>query len=495
MKKIAIIGGGVAGLTAGIEAASRGFESVIYERHSLVGGQCTGWDRAGYHIDGCIHWLTGTKDGTELNGLWRDVGALSDDVGIIQLDDFGKVDLGDTTITIWKDLDRFERELIAIGPEDVKHVKALMRAIRAAQSMPMPARVAPELLSPGALIKLIFEMARKGSIMRKYASVTASQYAARYRNPVLRQFFSTRVTPGYSFYIFPFSLAVFTSGNGAIPEGGSREMALRMEKRYVSLGGRVVKNAVVEEIVVEGDVAVGVRLAGDRIERADYIVASCDVHLTLEQLLKGKYRDREFDKRFSDPVSYNVVSSVQVALGVNADMKDYPLINSFGCKPFTCGKTQIYGLGYKGFSYEPSFAPAGHSVLVLELPQDYFDYEFWEPLAKDREAYRAEKERLAREVVLRMEGHFPELTGKITALDVATPSTYHRYTGAWKGAWMAFMPSPGSKGMMHSGKIKGLTNCYLTGQWLMPPGGLPCAAMTGRFAVQRIAKKEGQKIR
>lgn len=495
MKKILIVGGGIAGLTAGIEAASRGFESVIFERHSLVGGQCTGWDRAGYHIDGCIHWLTGTKDGTELNGLWRDVGALSDDVKIIQLDDFGKVDIGGKTVTLWKDLDRFERELIAMGPEDAKHVKELVRSIRAAQSMPMPARVAPELLSPGALIKLVFAMVQSGNVMGKYASLTASQYAARYRNPILRQFFATRVPGGYSFSIFPFSYAVFSSGNGAIPSGGSREMALRMEKRYVSLGGHVVTNAEVEEIVIEGDTAVGVRLAGGKTERADYVIASCDVHLTLERLLKGKYPVREFEKRFSDPVSYNVPSSVQIALGVSADMTRYPLINSFGCKPFTCGKTLISGIAYKSFAYEPKFAPEGHTVLVLELGQDYFDYDFWEPLAQGREAYRAEKERLAREVVLRMEERFPELAGKITALDVATPATYHRYTGAWRGAWMSFMPSPGSKGMMHSGKISGLLNFYLTGQWLLPPGGLPCAAMTGRFAVQRIAKKEGQKVR
>jgi len=57
MKKIVIIGGGIAGLSAGIFAQKNGFESTILEKHHTLGGECTGWDRQGYHIDGCIHWL------------------------------------------------------------------------------------------------------------------------------------------------------------------------------------------------------------------------------------------------------------------------------------------------------------------------------------------------------------------------------------------------------------------------------------------------------
>ena len=56
--KIAIIGGGVAGLTAGIYAQKNGFESEIHERHTIVGGQCTGWYRKHFLLDNCAHWLT-----------------------------------------------------------------------------------------------------------------------------------------------------------------------------------------------------------------------------------------------------------------------------------------------------------------------------------------------------------------------------------------------------------------------------------------------------
>jgi len=103
---------------------------------------------------------------------------------------------------------------------------------------------------------------------------------------------------------------------------------------------------------------------------------------------------------------------------------------------------------------------------------------------------REAKLELARNIITRIEARFPELKGKITTLDVATPLTYERYCGAYQGAWMSFVTTPGSKMMIHDGKIRGIKNLYLAGQWLMPPGGLPVALITGKWAIQRICKKE-----
>ncbi len=45
---ILIIGAGVAGLSAGIYAQMNGFQSTIYEMHTIPGGLCTSWQRKGY---------------------------------------------------------------------------------------------------------------------------------------------------------------------------------------------------------------------------------------------------------------------------------------------------------------------------------------------------------------------------------------------------------------------------------------------------------------
>ena len=81
-KKIIIIGGGLAGLTAGIYGAKANYDVEIYEKNNIVGGECTGWDRKGYHIDNCLHWMMGTNEGTDLYDIWKTVGAIGDNVKI-----------------------------------------------------------------------------------------------------------------------------------------------------------------------------------------------------------------------------------------------------------------------------------------------------------------------------------------------------------------------------------------------------------------------------
>jgi phytoene dehydrogenase-like protein len=489
MKKIIIIGGGVAGLSAGIHAQQYGFESVIYEKHSVVGGQCTGWDRKGYHIDGCIHWLTGTREGTDLYELWKNVGALGN-TEIIQLDNFGTYEFGGIILTLWKDLDRLQREWILLSPEDTQAIEEFVHDVRIAQTLEMPAKMPISMLPLKELIKLGKAMKGAGGVMNNAGKISCSKYAERFHHPALKELFLCCMPEGYSIAAFIFSMGTFTSGDGAIPKDGSKAMALRMEKRYKELGGKVILNTSAKEIVIENNKATGVHFSDGTTIKADYVIAANDVRVTFDELLKGKYRDEQFEMRYNNSADYGLPSSIQVAFGVSADMSSYPTTMVFGTESYEIAGKQLEGMGIKNYAYESSFAPEGCTVVTSMINQTDKDYIYWERLSKDKAAYKNEKQRIANLLQVRIEKRFPELKGKLTVLDVATPMTYHRYTGAHHGAWMAFMMTPKSKSMMHSGKIKGLKNCYLTGQWLQPPGGLPVAVTTGKFTVQRICKKE-----
>ena len=75
-KSIAIVGGGIAGLSAGCYGRMNGYQTTIFEMHDLPGGQCTAWTRNGYTIDGCIHWLVGSSSANSFNKVWRELGAV-----------------------------------------------------------------------------------------------------------------------------------------------------------------------------------------------------------------------------------------------------------------------------------------------------------------------------------------------------------------------------------------------------------------------------------
>ena len=56
---VIIIGAGIAGLSAGVYAQRSGYQTKIFEMHTLPGGVMTSWKRRGYTIDGCVQWLMG----------------------------------------------------------------------------------------------------------------------------------------------------------------------------------------------------------------------------------------------------------------------------------------------------------------------------------------------------------------------------------------------------------------------------------------------------
>ena len=117
-QKIVIIGGGIAGLSAGIYAQKAGFDSVVYEKHSVPGGQCTGWMREGHYIDNCICWMTCAKEGYDLWDIWKDSGICADGVEIHQHDYFYKSELNGQSIYLWRDIKRAKKEMLELSPQE-----------------------------------------------------------------------------------------------------------------------------------------------------------------------------------------------------------------------------------------------------------------------------------------------------------------------------------------------------------------------------------------
>ena len=219
MKKIVIVGGGIAGLTAGIYAQKYGFESVIYEKHTIVGGQCTGWDRNGYHIDNCIHWLTGSKKESGMYESWVETGALGPDVELIRIPYFGVYEIDGVTITLWKDADKLRQELKDISPADAVLIDELVDDIIAGGSVEMPIKAPMDMLSMKDLMELGSKSKAAMSIMKKYQHVSCVDYGKKYQHPALQKLFTVSMPEGYSITAFIMSMATVCSGDGDIPKG------------------------------------------------------------------------------------------------------------------------------------------------------------------------------------------------------------------------------------------------------------------------------------
>lgn len=487
MKKIIIIGAGISGLSAGIYGQFNGFETVIYEKNNTSGGECTGWDRMKYHFDGCIHYVYGSKSGTGLNELWKDVGALNDNTEIINTDLFYQFEENNKTVKIFKDVNLLEKHLLEFSPEDSELIIDICNAIKILHKMELQVDKPMDMLSSKEIFNMLVKMLPLRKYIKKYGNITIKELAEKFKNPILKHAFQQQIPTKNSALILLNVLASMNKGDCGWPIGGSKQFSKRMEERYKSLGGKINLKSSIEKIIIENGKATGIIQTNKQEYFADYIISSTDGYYTLNNLLAGNYWDSKFSTLYNDTDAYPTMTSVQVSIGMNCDLSIYPDMLYFKpSKTIDAGGVIHNYIGAKNYCYDKTIAPAGKSVITIILEADY---KWWENKYNDKSVYNSEKKRISKEITFAIQERFPDICGRIEVIDVATPMTYVRYCNSWKGAWMSWMVSPNSKIRYHTGKFKGLKNFYQTGQWILPPGGLPVAVVTGKWTIQRICNE------
>ena len=141
MTKVAIIGAGVAGLSAGVYPRKAGFDVEVFEAHALPGGLCTSWKRQGFVFDGCIHYLFGTKPGSPFYRLWDEVGAVRGREFVYPDALASATDRRDRTAILYTDPSRLEEHLCSIAPADAQQSRRLCQLVGAMQRVPTPVEI------------------------------------------------------------------------------------------------------------------------------------------------------------------------------------------------------------------------------------------------------------------------------------------------------------------------------------------------------------------
>ena len=482
-KSIIIIGGGLTGLSAGCYGQMNGYKTTIFEMHDKAGGVCTAWKRKGYTIDGAMNWLVGTRPGTPFYKFWEELGAAREwkihnhDHYMLKEDRDGKA------FTIYCDADRFEKYLLDLAPEDSEAIKEFTQAIRISSSYDMPVDKPAELYDASDQEKMA-RMLPGLQFMQKWGAVSTQEFAGRLKNPYLRGVFENLPAMPMVMYIMVLSLQHTKSAGYVI--GGALALVKSIEKRYRDLGGEIRFNSRVEKILVENNKAIGIRLAGGEEYRADYIVSACDGRTVIFDMLGGRYIDETIKNMYDNPNLFEPL--VYVGLGVNRSFDQIPTsisgLNFPLNKPVNIAGKEEKNMNVFIYNFDPTLAPAGKTVVVVSYPSSY---DYWHNLRQDLTRYKAEKERIAGEVIAGLEQRFPGISGQVEMHDVATPVTWERYTGNWRGAYEGWMFGAFDN---VSKTLPGLDNFYMAGQWVNPGGGMPPAVMSGNHTVQLICRRD-----
>ncbi len=479
MKKVIIVGAGIAGLTAAIYACKSGFNVKIYESHSIPGGACTSWRRKGYLFEGGLHWLTGSSPDNPLNKLWREVGALDDDIAIYNRDPFFSVEYKGQTAHLYRDIDKLRSHLLEISPEDEREINGFCRDVE--KFIKIVNMSMEKILTPPSTVFGIFPALFR---MPFYGNQTAKEYSERFKSPILQRLLQNIVGTENSAIAMIFTFATLASGDGGYPEGGSLAMTGRMAKYFEALGGTIEYGRKIDKVWVRDGIAQGVVAGGDCIE-ADAVIVTQDTLAAVDKL---------FDSPINEPWAQRMrqvtkpILNTFVCLGVEADLSDLPGgINLIIEEPVFCADVPLHCIDLNNYAGYKGYAPEGCTAVTSIISGD--SYAYWKA-CKANGTYESEKQKLAEALIRILADKYPQTAGKIAVWDVATPLTYERYLGSYKGSWMSIM-GKGQKMANYPSKPKTIQNLYFAGQRLMGPGGLPVAAQTGKKAAQCLCKDKG----
>jgi phytoene dehydrogenase-like protein len=186
--KIAIIGAGIAGMSAGIYAQMNGYQSIIFEKHNLPGGLCTSWKRKDYTFDGCVQWLTGSAPGTSLFGMWQELGAVQGRM-MVNHDELFRIEGADgKNLILYTNMDRLERHLKELAPEDSRLISHFIRAVRAIANFIPPLPKAPELRNVWINSVRRFDVV-VDALINGLFEISISDFAQKFKNPFCARHF------------------------------------------------------------------------------------------------------------------------------------------------------------------------------------------------------------------------------------------------------------------------------------------------------------------
>jgi phytoene dehydrogenase-like protein len=491
--KVIIIGAGVAGLSCGCYLQMNGIPTEILEAGGIPGGLCTSWHRDPYVFDGCLRWLVGALPPSAFHQIWTELGALSDRE-VFTHDEILRIEWPDgTVIQVPSDLDELARQFKRLAPEDSPLIDQLVRDARRCAPLEPPLENPLELMNPLEKLRLAMRYFPMAPVVFRYKNQSITRYAARYQNQRLRETLEIIVGNEHmSALVLVMLLAFRSRQNIGFVAGGSWDFAMAIADRYRGLGGSLRLNCRVATVQVAAGRPTAVACADGTSVRADTVVSCADGHTTIFKMLAGQFVDRKL--RFLYDHCQTFPAILQVSLGIGRVFPGAPhTLNLALENPLRVDLgAPLNRLEVETFGAESQLCPVGTTLMTVRLQTNY---DYWTALKKeDMIRYRAEKRRIVHEVVTALEKRFPGLKSEIRRFDLATPTTYFRYTGNWQGSYEGWLPTPRLLGRRIAYTLPRLKNFYMAGHWVVPGGGLPSAALAGRYVAQLICAQFGKKF-
>lgn len=484
-----VIGSGIGGLACAALLAKHGGQKVlVLERHYTPGGYTHVFHRPDYDWDVGLHYLGGLEPGSPIRRVfddicirpieWADMGEVYDRV-IID---------GDTY-----DLPKGRRNLRAMlldrFPGQESAIDGYFAAVHAAASASMPFQAAKTL--PGPIASVVGPLLQRR--FRHWSDRTTREVLAELTDDprliavLTAQLGDYGLPPADSSFAMHALVASHYFRGGYYPVGGSGVIAESIIPVIEQAGGTILVSAEVAEVVLEGDRAVGVRMAADdEVIRAPIVISDAGATTTFGRLLPHEVAQRA---GLLDDLAQVGPSLAHLCLylGFESPAEDlelpkhnlwiYPGDDVEGA--FRASRTDPqapFPVLYVSFpsAKDPDFAlrHPGRATVEIIAPAPY---EWFEPWADSRWKHRPEqynefKDGLATRMFEGLYAQLPHLRGEVAFQEISTPLSTAHFAGYERGELYGLEHTPAR---FAEGSLKPTTpirGLYLTGQDIVTCG-------------------------
>ena len=492
-----IIGGGLAGLSAGATLSKFGKKVLLLEQHHKPGGCATTFKRGDFIVEVGLHEMSGLTKNGPLSQIFKMLNVY-DSVSFQKVPEFYGVVSEDEDFVFPHSYKAATNALVDKYPEDEKGIKRLMKLMAGIR------REAVKLPRSPLKRKLIYPL-----MPLLYPNlVEATRYTVgdwldkHFKNEKAKLDIAAHIAywsdDPYTLSMFYFGMPFsgFIEAGGHFIKGGSQKLSDHLADYIEEHGGTVLLGKTVEKIETQNGKATGVTFRDSFIENSDSVTISCDnVVANCAIPLVPKLLDAPYSTQLQSKITAkkNSCSLLCMYLGFNTD------ISKFGVKYYSnvfqgdvktladINKNHRGEWSKRRFIFvdygkvDSGLAPSDKSEGVICMV-DYLDE--WENLGK--QDYKAKKEKIAQMLLQRLEAQYPGIKESVEYYEVSTSKTIQRYTMNPTGSVYGYAQTKGQTAGKRFRNNFLIPNLYFASAWAFPGGGFEGSIQGGFLAALQM---------
>lgn len=497
---VVVIGAGLGGLAAAVGLAQQGRRVVVLEHHTLPGGYAQGFQRGPFRFDVSLHALDALAPGGGGDEVLRRLG-IRDLLELRRLDPLYVARFPEHEVVAAADSYAYESTLIDRFPDQLAGIRSYFDEVRGLFSDIRREEVDARAGRIGGMDDFV---ARYPSLVRASGETWQQVLDRHIGDPRLQG-----ILGAYSAYLgLPpsrCSALVGLSATGSYheyggwyPRGGSMAISHALGRVLREAGGDIRFVQTVDEILVEGGRAVGVRTESGLTVRADVVVSNASAPATARMV--ADHLPADYLARVAEPTpSY---STFAVYLGLRRDLfAELGLPHELMVWPgydqddmwdasLVRGDWSRAGMLITDYtSVDPGCAPPGWGVVIVTVAAPWDHEDVW-GTGGDLDGYHARhsylevKERVADQLVSLADHQVPGLVEAIEYREASTPLTNFEYTRNPRGAIEGYENSVENTGLGWLPNQTPLPGLLLTGAWTNSGGQVP--ALTSGLQVAEL---------